>query len=75
MDPTIALLIGQAVNLVVKAVTKGKVAVPDAVPILQSFNDALGLVAEETDAERTERRANAEAIFARHSKPLIEVPK
>ncbi len=75
MDPIIALLVGQGINLIVKAVTNGKVAIPDAVPILQSLNDALGLVAEETDAERTERRAKAEAIFARHSTPLIEVPK
>lgn len=73
MDPIVIFLVGQGINLIVKAVSKGKIAAPDAVPILQTINDALGMVAEETDAERTERRAKAEAIFARHSTPLVEV--
>lgn len=75
MDPIVALLVGQGINLIVKSITKGNIAVPDAVPILQALNDALGIVAEETPEERTERRSAAEAIFARHSTPLVEVPK
>ena len=75
MPPIVALLIGQGINLVVKAIAKDKFTAPDAVPILQALNDALGIVAEETDEERKARRAAAEAIFARHSTPLVEVQK
>ena len=75
MPPIVALLVGQGLNLIVKAIAKDKYAVPDAVPILQAFNDALGVVAEETPEERAERRAVAEAVFAKHTTSLLEVPK
>lgn len=71
VSPTIALLIGQALNIVAKAATGGLLPLPDAVPLINTLNDALGHTLAETDEERTKRRADAEAIFAKHQTSLL----
>lgn len=74
VNPLLVLLIGQALNMAARAATGGTLALPDAVPLVQSLVDALGRATLETDAERAQRRTESEAIFARHSTPLVEVP-
>ncbi len=74
VNPLLVLLIGQALNMAARAATGGTLALPDAVPLVQSLVDALGHATLETDAERAQRRSESEAIFARHSTPLVEVP-
>jgi hypothetical protein len=73
VNPILVVLIGQAINMAARAATGGTLAIPDAVPLVQSLVDALGRVTLETDAERAQRRAETEAIFAKHSTPLVEV--
>lgn len=69
--PILALLIGQALNLVAQAVAKGRFQVPDAVPLVGALVDAMGHATGETDEERATRRAAAEAIFAKHGASLL----
>lgn len=72
MTPLLGLLVSQALNLILRAVAKGKWTVPDATPMVQAIVNALGHAAGETDEERATRRAETEAIFAKHSTPLVE---
>lgn len=72
VNPLLVLLIGQAINMAARAATGGTLAIPDAVPLVQSLVDALGRVTLETDVERAQRQTDTEAIFARHSTPLVE---
>lgn len=67
----IAILIGQAINLAAQAVFKGKYTVSDATPLVSSLVDALGHAVGETDEERAKRRAEVEAIFAKHTESLL----
>ena len=69
--PLLAILIGQAINMAASYFSKGKLALPDAVPLVSTLVDALGHVTGETDEERAKRRADAEAIFAKHSASLL----
>lgn len=71
VSPAIAMLVGQAINLIARAATGGVLALPDAVPLLKTLNDALGHATAETDEDRTARRAAAEEIFARHTESLL----
>lgn len=71
INPILVVLIGQAINMAARAATGGTLAIPDAVPLVQSLVDALGRVTLETDEQREQRRAETEAIFAKHSTPLV----
>lgn len=75
VNPLLVLLIGQAINMAARAATGGTLAIPDAVPLVQSLVDALGRVTLETDAERAQRRSETEVMFARHSTSLLDEPK
>jgi hypothetical protein len=70
MNPVLVVLIAQAIELVLAAVTKGKVKDLDVAPALIALNNALGHATEESDGERASRQAAAEAVFAKHSSPL-----
>lgn len=70
-NPLIAMLIGQAINIVARAATGGAFAIPDAVPLVSSLVDALGHAAGETDEQRAARRAETEAMFEKHSESLL----
>lgn len=70
-SPLLAILIGQAINMAARAATGGTLAIPDAIPLVASLVEALGRATLETDAERTTRRAETEAIFAKHSASLL----
>lgn len=72
--PLLALLIGQAINMAARAATGGSLAIPDAVPLVASLVEALGRATRETDEERAQRRAETEAIFARHGESLLPEP-
>lgn len=74
-NPIIAILIGQALNIAARAATGGTFAIPDAVPLVAALVDALGHAAAETDEQRAQRRAETEAIFAKHSESLLGGPK
>ena len=69
--PIIAILVGQAINMALRAVTAGTLNLPDATPLVASLVDALGHATGETDEQRAQRRASTEAIFASHSESLI----
>lgn len=71
VSPVIALLIGQAINIAAKAATGGVLALPDAVILIKTLNEALGHAVAETDEDRASRRADAEEIFARHQESLL----
>lgn len=70
-NPVLAILIGQAINIAVRAATAGAFTIPDAVPLVASLIDALGHASAETDEQRAKRRAETEAIFAKHSESLL----
>lgn len=71
VSPVIALLIGQAINIAARAATGGVLALPDAVALIKTLNEALGHSVGETDEDRATRRADAEEIFARHPESLL----
>lgn len=73
VNPILVVLLGQAINMAARAATGGTLALPDAVPLVQSLVDALGRATLETDEQREQRRTETEAIFARHSTPLVSV--
>ena len=70
MSPIFAVLIAQAIQLIVGAISKGKVQAPDVAPALVALTNAMGHAVGETDDERAARQKDAEAIFAKHSVPL-----
>lgn len=75
ISPILVLLLGQAINMAARAATGGTLALPDAIPLVQSLVDALGRVTLETDEERTIRRAETEVMFARHGASLLDPPQ
>ena len=71
MSPLLVLILGQVLDVALKAITKDPKQGEVFTPILGSLLPALSQAAGETAAETEARRKAAEAIFSKWSAPIV----
>lgn len=71
MNPLLLLVLGQVLDIALKAVIRDPKQADVFTPILGSLVPAMSQAAGETAAETAARRSAAEAIFSKWSAPIV----